>query len=285
MKFLSKTEQFNAIMSRVNEAHNDKRKQKIIKFTPITPRNNMNALQTSLSKCTVAGNTVRLPEEMLANYQDVRKALMNAGAKYQRNTFVFPNDATPYINRLMDGESVNIKKEFQAFFTPDDIGDWMAENLFVEPGDRILEPNGGDGALIKALRRAGHNNPVYTYELNPISSAIVAKMENVTLLGDDFLKADKKWEGYFNRIIANPPFSKNQDVTHVLKMWDMLAPGGRLVSVMSNHSSFANGKKETQFREWLEAHDAGIYGLDSGRFKSSGTMVSSQIIIVDKDRV
>jgi hypothetical protein len=278
------TEAFNKIMDRVNAEHQAKRKLKTQKFSLIQPSQNMNDLQTSLSKCTVSGNTVRLPEEHLHNYQDVRKALLNAGAEYKRNTFVFPHEAMPYINRLMDGESVNIKKEFQAFFTPEDTADWIAANAMinhVDVRDKVLEPNGGDGALIKAMRRAGYNGVIYTYELNPIYQNILNKLPDVVLLGGDFLKADGKVK--YDRIIANPPFNKNQDIDHVYKMWDVLAPKGTLISIMSKHWEFSNGKKEKQFRTWLEEKDPSIYPLDNGKFKESGTMVGSQIVVIDRD--
>jgi 16S rRNA G1207 methylase RsmC len=29
-------------------------------------------------------------------------------------------------------------------------------------------------------------------------------------------------KNYFHKIIANPPFSKNQDVKHILKMYELL---------------------------------------------------------------
>lgn len=108
----------------------------------------MNALAESLLKCRVEGNIVYLPsmsEGPLENYQDVRKALLNAGATYKRNTFVFPDEAQPYIDRIVSGESVNIKKEFQFFPTPKDIAEMMISYLPpVAQNAKVLEPSAGD---------------------------------------------------------------------------------------------------------------------------------------------
>ena len=56
-----------------------------------------------------------------------------------------------------------------------------------------------------------------------------------TFMGDDFLNPSE-WATAFkyDRIIANPPFTKNQDIDHVMQMWNFLKPGGRIVSIMSN---------------------------------------------------
>lgn len=239
----------------------------------------MNPMQTDLAKCHVEGNIVRLPMENLPNYAEVRKALLQAGAKYKRNTFIFKSDAKPFIDRLLTGENVNLKKEFQAFFTPDGIADWMAQNLFAQMGHSILEPSCGDGQLIKALRREGVTNEVDAYELNSIFYSEARKLKNVVMRGEDFLKSS---DSLYDRILANPPFNKNQDIDHVLKMWECLAPKGRIVTVTSKHYMFANGKKEKAFRKFIDDVEGNIYDLESGSFKTSGTMVASQILILDK---
>jgi methylase of polypeptide subunit release factors len=161
----------------------------------------------------------------------------------------------------------------------------MAANAMlnhVDNRDLVLEPNGGDGALIKAMRNEGFKGTIYTYELNPIYQEILKELENVVFLGADFLEAESCWNGKFHRIIANPPFNKNQDIDHIYQMWDMLAPGGTIVTVASRHWQTSNNKKEKTFRTWLDEKEATIYPLDNGKFKESGTMVASCILVIDK---
>lgn len=95
----------------------------------------MNTLQAAISKCTTEGNVLFLPTEMLPNYAEVKRALLNAGGKYKRNSFVFPNDAKLYADRLMGGEKVNLKKEFQFFATPDKIADKLVELAEIQEFD------------------------------------------------------------------------------------------------------------------------------------------------------
>lgn len=282
---MNHTEQFNKIMQRANSTAAAKKKQAQASVIKIQPVENMNDLQISISKCTIKGNAVLLPEEKIDNYQDLRQAFLKSGAQYKRNSFIFPSDPKPFIDRLMQGEKVNMQKEYQAFFTPPGVAQWMATNAMlnhVADTDLVLEPNGGNGALIKAMREEGFKGTMYTYELNPIYQDVLKQLDNVVLLGADFLEADKKWNGKFHRIIANPPFSKNQDIDHIYKMWELLAPGGTIVTVASTHWKFSNNKKEKAFRTWIDEKEASIYPLDNGKFKESGTMVASCILVIDK---
>lgn len=242
----------------------------------------MSALAESLLKCKVEGNVLYLPpmsDGPLENYQDVRKALLNAGAKYKRNSFVFPSDAQPYIDRLTGGENVNLKKEFQFFETPVGVADWLVELAELGPYDEILEPSAGQGAIVKAIQRATHEGRVvYGYELMDINKSVLKTIPGFNLLGSDFFECALKYD----KIIANPPFSKNQDIDHINHMYDRLRSGGRLVSVASKHWQISNNKKEIEFSEWINEVNADVYELDQGTFKESGTLVSSVIVVIDK---
>lgn len=244
----------------------------------------MTQLIESLRKCKVEGDTLYLPpisDGALTNYPEVRKALLNAGAKYKRNTFIFPSDAQPFVDRLCSGESINIKKEFQFFPTPADIADWLIELADLKAEHRILEPSAGQGAIIDAIVRQFPEMMVECFEVMPENAAILEKHNSASVIGYDFLKTDIEDES-FDRIIANPPFSKNQDIDHINDMFQCLKSGGRIVSVVSKHWQLSNNKKETEFREWLESADAEIHDIEAGKFKESGTMISCCIIVIDK---
>lgn len=250
---------------------------------------NMNDLQKSISKCSIDGNVVYLTpihDGVLENYKDVRDAFLKSGAKYQRNTFVFPSDAKPYIDRLMGGEKVNLKKEFQFFATPSDLADELVELANINSPDlMVLEPSGGQGAIINAIFKKESGLCVHTFELMEINRNVLSKIKYCIILGEDFLTApntDHYLHGSFHRVIANPPFSKNQDIDHIYKMYEYCKKGGRIVSVASKHWQLSSNKKETEFRNWLELLGAEIIEIEKGRFKESGTMISSVIIVINK---
>lgn len=243
----------------------------------------MSELAQSLLKCRIEGSVLFLPplsDGPLKNYNEVRTALLKAGAKYKRNTFVFPNDAQPYIDRLISGESVNIKKEFQFFETPDDLAERLVELSGVKEGHMILEPSAGQGSIVKAINRATGGEDVYCYELMPINQNILKNISTVKLLGQDFLSNNE--DEKYDRIIANPPFAKNQDIDHIKKMFEVLRPGGRIVTIASPSWTFGSHKKHIEFREWLDEVGATIEELPQGTFKESGTNIKAMLLVIDK---
>jgi type I restriction-modification system DNA methylase subunit len=243
-----------------------------------------------LQKCTVDGNIVRLPEGQLDRklYQEVAKALELIGGKWVgRKTmgFVFPNDPTELLEQIANGESRNLKKEFQFFATPDDVADRMVELAEIDEnaGQWILEPSAGQGSIINAINRKYPDLNVDYFELMDVNRTFLEKIPTARHLGDDFLAVDwKSGPTLFDRIIANPPFSKNQDIDHIRKMYECLNDGGRIVTIASTHWQISNNKKETEFRNWLEEINAEIHEIPKGTFKESGTMVSSVLIVIDK---
>ena len=233
----------------------------------------------------VVGNVVRLPEGQLDRklYQEVAKALELIGGKWVgRKTmgFVFPSDPTDLLNQIANGEQRNLKKEFQFFATPPEIALWMVEQHgFLEPNHTILEPSAGQGALINAVNIVLPEKVVDCYELMDVNRTFLSKIPTANLIGEDFMVNTNKYD----RIFANPPFSKNQDIDHIYKMYESLNYGGRIVTIASKHWQLSNNKKETQFREWLDKVEAVTYDLEHGAFKSSGTMVGTVCLVIDKD--
>ena len=78
----------------------------------------MTTLQEDLSRCKVEGNTIVLPDinsTQLEDYPALKKALQNSGGKYKRSKFIFDTDPQPYVDRIMNGNGANLKKEFQFF--------------------------------------------------------------------------------------------------------------------------------------------------------------------------
>lgn len=244
----------------------------------------MTELQESLSRCRIDGNILHLPpigDGMLANYKDVRTALLNAGAKYKRNTFVFPNDAQPYIDRLMNGDKVNIKKEFQFFGTPAELADKLVGLAEIKHDDIILEPSAGQGAIIKAIHRVFPNKRVIWCELMDINQNVLFQLQDKqTFLQPDFLTI--KSFPFYEKIIANPPFSNNQDIDHIRKMYEVCKVGGRIVSIASNSWRTSSSKKKKAFADWLNDINADIEDIPRGAFKESGTTVGGCIITITK---
>lgn len=239
-----------------------------------------------LKNCTVDGLIVRLPEGQLERdiYLEVKKRLELIGGKWKGGKiggFIFQEDPQELLTQVCNGEKRDLKKEFQFFGTPDALADHLVElaELGDEPG-LILEPSAGQGAIVKAINRATGGHDIYCYELMPLNQTILKKISTVIFMGEDFLKHHPAKK--FNYIIANPPFSKNQDIDHIRKMYECLKPNGRLVSIASGTYENRTQKKQKAFYDWLMEVGAITENIERGSFKESGTSVGGVIIIIDK---
>lgn len=240
-----------------------------------------------LQACTVHGTLIKLPDVRLDRkiYQEVAKSLELIGGKWKGGKvagFIFNEDPTDLLAQIANGETRNLKKEFQFFPTPPDIADWMVQLAEIKPEHCICEPSAGQGAIVNAILRVCPvmNHKIACFELMPINKTFLSKIPETVDFGDDFLLCNKP--DSFDRIIANPPFSKNQDIDHIRKMYECIKPGGRIVSLSSQHWHLSDNRKETEFREWLSEIKAQKYEIGPGAFKESGTMINTTAIVINK---
>lgn len=111
----------------------------------------------------------------------------------------------------------------------------------------------------------------------PENREFLHTLDNVILLDEDFTKDSV---GHYTKIIANPPFSGNQDIDHVRLMYERLEEGGILAAITSQHWKFASEKKCVDFREWLEEVHGEVFEIGAGEFKESGTTVSTMAVVI-----
>tara|TARA_R110000803_G_scaffold78075_3_gene143130 strand:- start:10238 stop:10975 length:738 start_codon:yes stop_codon:yes gene_type:complete len=241
-------------------------------------------LKQDLQALTCQGNTVLLPKTPLRDYAGLKKALLQAQGKYKRNIFEFPFPSKVVINKLLSGEVINWKIRTQFFETPEPMAEYMVNQIAGkhEGTVEMLEPEAGHGALIRAALKSRPNLNVTAVEKDELNFSILQDLyPNQNLIHADFLTHDFKGKK-FDLIIANPPFSKNQDIDHVLKMWDLLAKDGQLFTIMSTSWTFGTQKKQVAFREWLEDECGLITENGQGTFKTSGTMVQTVLVELTK---
>lgn len=255
-----------------------------------------------LKQCTVSGKIVKLPDETLSRplYEQVAKALKLIGGRWKGGKvmgFVFQEDPTELLKKVSEGEKINLKKEYQFFATPAETAREMVIDADILRCNSICEPQAGQGSIVdeilRAIRITGSNYPkIYISELMEINRMVLRKkyagLENVFFLEDinpeykDFLNVK---EMFFDRIIANPPFNKNQDIDHIRKMYELLTPGGRLVTLSSKHWMICENNKEKSFKDWLYNElEADINSIGAGTFAESGTQIETLKIIINKQK-
>lgn len=85
-----------------------------------------------------------------------------------------------------------------------------------------------------------------------------------------------------NRVIMNPPFSCQRDITHTMMAYDLLNQDGILVAIISKNSLYYKTDKTIKFNKFLKDTGAIIEPVEYGAFKESGTTVDT--IIINKIR-
>jgi hypothetical protein len=239
-----------------------------------------------LKKSTVSENSVKLPDVMLdrKEYMDVKKTLEGIGGKWKggkTKAFIFTHDPKPLMDEILGGKKVNLKKDFQFFGTPELLADRLVDLADISKEHTFLEPSAGQGAIIKAIRKKVFTKPIAYYELMPQNKDILKKIDdNILFLGDNFLEHNIDIK--FDRIIANPPFTKNQDIDHLWKMYYCLNDKGILVCITSTSWYRGSQKRQVAFREFLEEVDAEIIEVEEGAFKESGTSIATLIIKITR---
>jgi len=241
---------------------------------------NMEVLEV-LKKCEINDKVVTLPDIQLdrKTYQDTAKKLELIGGKWNRKFkgFLFEQNPTELFADICNGDTRNLKKEFQFFATPEELANELVGHI-PALANEILEPSAGRGSIVEAINNRCPEKQVYYCELMELNQKQFKG--DAIFLADDFftLNTDEKYDC----IVANPPFSKNQDIDHFYKMYEVCKIGGRIISIMSKHWQFSSNKKETEFREFLHLNNAQIIDIESGAFKESGTMTSACYVILDK---
>ncbi|MFI5296652.1 MAG: methyltransferase [Polyangiales bacterium] len=240
-----------------------------------------------LSTCVVDGNAVRITSGQLERklYLEVNAVLEAIGGKWDRKTKIHlfvapPSDALEA--SIESGEVRTIREDRASmgyFPTPARLAAELVKMAGIEPGMAVLEPSAGEGAIASAIA-AAHGIPTCV-ELDPGRAKKLVDVGFSQVHCGDFL--DYRPTNTFDRIVMNPPFSvtgnRRADIAHVRHAVDLLARGGRLVSVMSAGVEFRDDALTRAFRDQFGAT---ITRLPEDAFKASGTAVRTVTVTIDK---
>jgi hypothetical protein len=238
-----------------------------------------------LKHCTLEDSVLKLPKVQFnkKSYAEAKKWIEEAGGSWQSGKiqgFTFPFNPERVFSILKEGKRCNLQQEYQFFETPPQLADWLVMLAGgIHENDTVLEPSAGRGALIKAIHRACPSVTVECYELMPENREFLHSLDNVIILDEDFTKDSV---GSYTKIIANPPFSGNQDIEHVRIMYKLLEKGGTLAAITSSHWKIASEKKCVDFRNWLEEVHGEVFEIGAGEFKESGTSISTMAVVIRK---
>lgn len=159
------------------------------------------------------------------------------------------------------------------FPTPPAVIEIMLQHVCFPEQARVLEPSAGRGDLVTAAQQAGAAQ-VDCFEINANLREYL-QANGFNLVGNDFMQAQPR--PIYDVVLMNPPFEHRQDVAHVRRAFEWLAPSGQLVAVVSNPSG-------DRLREFAEAHRGYVMDLPRGSFLAShhATGVNTALVVINR---
>jgi len=171
-------------------------------------------------------------------------------------------------------------KGIPGFFpTPSDLAARMVQEADIYAGMSVLEPSAGVGSIAEEIRKVGVRPDVVEFNYG-LREYLQGQGGYNVLPQNDFLSVTGQWD----RIVMNPPFEREADIDHVRHAYDLLAPGGRIVAIMSAGPFFRSDRKAVDFRNWLDSLGGTHEPLPAGSFEHGivPTSVNTELVIVDK---
>lgn len=258
------------------------------KHTRISPE-----VLTVLSTLKIDGNAVQIVDQLDRKlYTKVNEVLEALGGKWNRKAkaHLFETEekgmvpaestATTRIEEALLTGEIEKPHDFGYFPTPPELGRRLIELADLKPGQCVLEPSAGQGALADLIRPIVGLGKLITVELLDRNADVLRKNGYSPVVGN-FLSFAEICPSRFDRIVMNPPFARQQDIDHVNAAFSLLKPGGKLVSVMAGGVKFRENKKTVAF---VAAHHDNWHIEDNPpeSFKLSGTCVNTVTVVLTK---
>lgn len=163
------------------------------------------------------------------------------------------------------------------FPTPKEVCRRLVQLASIEPNWRILEPSAGSGNIAEWIIQNYPDVQLEVVEINPTLRQIL-ELKGFYIVGRNFLEFNP--HHLYNICVMNPPFCEL--VKHIYHAWELLLPGGVLVSVVPESVLF--NRKYQSFKEWLEENNSYIEMVDKNAFLHSNnpTGVATRIIKIIK---
>jgi len=139
----------------------------------------------------------------------------------------FEYNVKPVISEICRQGMLPEQKSHQYYPTPDHIAMRVVEWAVIQPGDQVLEPSAGQGAIADQITKEAL---IYCIDISELHCDVLRAKGYERVMCKDFISYNPsvKWD----KCVMNPPFSDKRAETHVIHAAGLIKKGGLLVAVL-----------------------------------------------------
>ena len=250
-----------------------------------------NETRRILSGAKLVGTHVKFDPMPNRDYDRIKYLMEYIGGHWREKdkAFVFKiphSEIKEQMEYLLKLNDVNIDADTafaikaQYYPTPDWLAEYMIALADIKSTDKVLEPSAGRGRLLNYISK--YTQDIVCIEPNEVN-ALSLEEQGYTPLRLKFEEYYKNVpKASFDKIVMNPPFSKEMDLRHIALAYNLLKPGGTLISLAAENSLYYDRSLTRQFNEKISKLDHKIQNIPTGAFAESGTNVDVVMIIIHK---
>lgn len=187
-----------------------------------------------------------------------------------------------YYAQQKNSKSRDQREGVDYFATPEPVGLKMVEWAGIKPGDKVLEPSAGHGAIARFFPERTEVTMVEP-SLNLSQRAALANgsARIVNQRFEDFNRTNK-----YDAIVMNPPYGMGGKTAyeHLEKATQHLRDGGRIVALLPR-----GGLADRRLVDFMPlAEENGIHvvadiAMPSSTFERAGTKVNTRVLVLEKN--
>lgn len=174
------------------------------------------------------------------------------------------------------------QREGQDYFaTPEPVGFKMVEWANIKPGDKVLEPSAGHGAIARFFPEQSDVTMVEpSYDLSQRAALANGTARIINGRFEDLSRANK-----YDAIVMNPPFGTGGKTAyeHLAKAAKHLRQGGRIVALVPR-----GGLSERRFDQFFGGEESkGLHliarvKMPWSTFERAGTKVATEVLVFER---
>lgn len=149
------------------------------------------------------------------------------GVNVKSGYWEFDYNVKPVITEICRSGMLPEQKSHQYYPTPEHIALRVVEWADIKPGEQVLEPSAGQGAIADQITK---NAIIYCVDISKLHCDILKSKDYKYVECKDFLEYYPA--KIFSKICMNPPFSDKRAEMHVKHASGLLKDGGVLVAVL-----------------------------------------------------